>query len=510
MNFANGARSHASIPPTKPTELPESAHNGKPRSQPEFDQPVILRQSSVWSQAIVWAIAGVTSFSLLWACFAEVEQAVPAQGKLEPQGAVKAIQAPVGGVIQTIHVEDGQQVEQGDLLISFDPTAAQAETQSLQQVRAALVAETQFYQSQMASGTLAEGDFLTVEIPAAMVALTRNRATLLEENQLYRALLSGSATGLNPSQTARLRASQAEQESRVQAAALDVGQISREISQTQIQLANARQVLNTNQEILNRLEMLYKEGGVAELQYVQQLQEVQNSQADVERLLEEDQRLQLAIAQAAERQQNAISLTQADLYAKIDANEQRIAEIDSQMAKVIVENQKRIEEIDSRLKQTQLTLSYQALTAPVSGTVFDLQAKGTGYVANSSEPILKIVPDDNLVAQVFITNQDIGFVEENMPVDVRIDSFPYSEFGDVEGTIIRIGSDALPPDEVYPFYRFPAEIALEKQVISVNGREINLQSGMSVSANIKVRKRRVITMFTDLFTTKMDSLRSVR
>jgi HlyD family secretion protein len=97
------------------------------------------------------------------------------------------------------------------------------------------------------------------------------------------------------------------------------------------------------------------------------------------------------------------------------------------------------------------------------------------------------VPSDALVARVFITNRDIGFVREGMEVDVRIDSFPYSEFGDVKGTLTQIGSDALPPDQVNPTFRFPAEITLGDQVIAIDGQPVKLQSGMSLSANIKTR-----------------------
>jgi len=78
----------------------------------------------------------------------------------------------------------------------------------------------------------------------------------------------------------------------------------------------------------------------------------------------------------------------------------------------MVENNKRIAEIDSQLRQAEVNLKYQELQAPVSRTVFDLQAHSPGFVTNSSEPILKIVPDDALTAKVFITNRDIGFVRE--------------------------------------------------------------------------------------------------
>ena len=162
------------------------------------------------------------------------------------------------------------------------------------------------------------------------------------------------------------------------------------------------------------------------------------------------------------------------------------------------------------MKQAEVTLNYQELKAPVTGTVFDLKPAAPGFVTNSTEPILKIVPDDALVAKVDITNKDIGFVKEGMHVDVRIDSFPFSEFGDVKGELVEIGSDALPPDQIHQFYRFPAKIRLDKQSIVVNDRKVPLQSGMSVSVNIRVRDRTVMSIFTDLFTSKTDSLKTVR
>ena len=135
---------------------------------------------------------------------------------------------------------------------------------------------------------------------------------------------------------------------------------------------------------------------------------------------------------------------------------------------------------------------------------------GAGFVANSAEPLLKIVPNNTLIAEVFITNKDIGFVKEGMPVDVRIDSFPFSEFGDIKGQLVSVGSDALPPDEIQPYYRFPAKVRLEQQFLRVREREVFLQSGMSVNANIKIRKRTVMSIFTDSFVHQLESLKFVR
>jgi hemolysin D len=114
------------------------------------------------------------------------------------------------------------------------------------------------------------------------------------------------------------------------------------------------------------------------------------------------------------------------------------------------------------------------------------------------------------MAKVYITNKDIGFVREGMKVDVRIDSFPFSEFGDIKGELVEIASDALPPEQTRPYYSFPAKIRLKSQSLSVNNRKLPLQSGMSISGNIKLRERTVMSIFTDLFTQQIDNLKTVR
>jgi multidrug efflux pump subunit AcrA (membrane-fusion protein) len=479
------------------------------RQQSQFDKPVILRQSPHWSRAVIWGIVGVTAATIGWACLAKFEEAVPAQGKLEPKGVVQPVKAPIGGVIDDVFVEEGATVEAGDVLVTFDPQATRAQIASLESIREKLNAENSYYRAQLADQTEVSAP---VEIAPGIAQLTSNRAALVAENNLYQAQLAGDATGetLPPSQRARLRTATEEVNSRLSIAALERDQLERQLTQTRVQLANARDDLRVNQEILDRVKPLADRGAIGEIPYLQQEQEVKNRQTEVNRLVEEEQRLELAIVQAQEQLRNTLVASQEELQDRIAQNANQIADIDSQLTKTILENDKQLQEIDSQMAQLQQTLQYQELKAPVSGAVFNLQANLPGYVANTTEPILEIVPTDSLVARVFITNRDIGFVKAGMAVDVRIDSFPYSEFGDVQGTLTHIGSDALPPDETNPYYRFPADITLEDQVIVINGEPIQLQSGMSLSANIKTRPRRVIMIFADLFVRKIDSLKTGR
>lgn len=481
--------------------------NQPSRNRQPFDKSVILRQSPRWSRAVVWGIMGVTTASILWACLAKIEEAIPAQGKLEPQGVVQPVQAPVGGVVEEVHVTEGETVEAGDPLVSLDPESTEAQLASAQRIRERLVEENAFYRGQLSNNLdLAIPENISPDI----VQLTSNRAALAAENALYRAQLQGDVTGssLSPQQRQRLQTSLSELNSRLSIAQLEADQLSRQLTQARNQLDNARSALRVNQDILNRITPLKEKGAISEIQYLQQEQEVNNRQTEVDRLIEEEQRLEIAIAEAQEKARNTLIASHDELQKRIADNETQIANIDSQLTKTVLENEKRLQEVDSQVAQLEQTLRYQELRAPVNGTVFNLKANKPGYVANSTEPILEIVPGDTLVARVFITNRDIGFVRAGMPVDVRIDSFPYSEYGDVKGTLTHIGSDALPPSETEPFYRFPAEVELDAQTIEISGNQLQLQSGMSLTANIKTRKRRVIMIFADLFVRKIDSLKS--
>jgi len=289
---------------------------------------------------------------------------------------------------------------------------------------------------------------------------------------------------------------------------LQSSQLSEQLNQTRLQLANAQSELATNQDILSRLKILNEEGAVAELSYLQQQQEVNNSQTQVNTLREEIDRLSFQISQADQEVSRTSFESRETLQERISVNNQRIAEIDSQLTQRLLENDRQLAELTSQRAQLEQSIRYQALTAPVTGTVFNLKANRAGYVANSTEPMMEIVPQDALVARVFIPNRDVGFIRVGQKVDVRIDAYSFSEFGDVEGTLTSIGTDALPPDETFPYARFPAEVLLDSQQFVADGVPLELRSGMSLNANIKLRKRRVITFLTDLFKRKLDAVTS--
>ena len=124
--------------------------------------------------------------------------------------------------------------------------------------------------------------------------------------------------------------------------------------------------------------------------------------------------------------------------------------------------------------------------------------------------LLKIVPANQLQASIEIPNRDIGFVKVGQPTSVSIDSFPSGEFGYVQGTLASIGSDSLPPDQDSPQVYFPATVTLKQQIVQSGDQNLNLQSGMGLTANIKLRSRPAITILTDIFTRQIEGVKRFR
>ena len=236
------------------------------------------------------------------------------------------------------------------------------------------------------------------------------------------------------------------------------------------------QRLTLERLILDRLGRLAKVGASAELQYLQQRSTVKQVEGKMRETKLEGLRQEAIQKQQIQQLRSALS------------------------------------DLQSQLTDTSVTLRYQALRSPVDGIVFNLQPKSRGYAAQGTEAVMKIVPFNALEAKVEIPSSDIGFVHTGMPVDISINSFPATDFGVLEGTVRQLASDALPPDPAkqQQDYRFPALIQLASQQLKLkNGQRLPLQVGMSLTANIKLRKVSYLQMLLGNFRDKADSLRSL-
>ncbi len=381
-----------------PAGLLRRAQNGLERSIHTDSDDVVLQQSRFWARSITWTLMGVTLFGLGWLAFAQTEEIVTAPGKLEPIGAVKDIQMPVGGVVDEVMVKEGERVEKGQVLLRLDTEAT----------------------------------------------LDRRRSLL---------------------QTIRYT----EQQLRLKKVELE-----RYLQFNDTEQRVLRQSLDLEKDVLGRLETLNKEGATAELQYLSQRNKVQEVQGKLEE-------------------------TRVDRLRQQAILQQGLREIQSELA-----------DLRSKLTELNVNIRYQAITAPEAGVVFELKPRSRGFVAQTSEPVMKVVPFDKLEARVEVPSREIGFVSVGKTADISIDSFPATDFGVLQGTVRRIGSDALPPDQMNNFYRFPVDIRLNSQQLKLkSGKVLPLQVGMSLTANVKLRKVTYLQLLLSDFKDKADALRQI-
>ena len=251
------------------------------------------------------------------------------------------------------------------------------------------------------------------------------------------------------------------------------------------QLATTRDNLELETKILNRLQGLAREGAAPDIQYLQQRNKVTSLKGE---------------------------LTKLNLDGKRQINQinQQVEQLNAELAGLRSERA----QLNANLTEVRVTNKNQTLRAPVSGIVFDLKLNNPGYItqAQSSRAALKVVPFNTLEADVEIPSNKIGFVRAGQPADISIDSFPASDFGVLEGTVHSVGSDALPPDQqqMRQGYSFPAVIKLHSQQLKIkNGKELSLQVGMSLTANIKLRSVSYLQLLLNTFQNKTDSLREL-
>ncbi len=241
--------------------------------------------------------------------------------------------------------------------------------------------------------------------------------------------------------------------------------------------------LELQSEILERFEQLELAGATSELQYLSQ-------------------------KNAVEETRGRLMQTKADRLRQGALLDQQVAQLNSELA-----------DLRSRLAEARVTLRYQQLRSPVDGLVFDLKPTAQGFTAQSTQTVMKVVPFGSLEAKVEVPSNKIGFVTippgcpqeltKCMRADISIDSYPSTDFGVLHGSVTRIGSDALPPDpqEQRQELSFPVTVQLEQQQLDLkSGTALPLQVGMSLTANIKLRKVSYLQLLLGEFQDKAESL----
>jgi hemolysin D len=155
------------------------------------------------------------------------------------------------------------------------------------------------------------------------------------------------------------------------------------------------------------------------------------------------------------------------------------------------EGQQKAESLRQELLKASARNKLMQIVAPIDGTVQQLAINTVGGVVTPAQVLMLLVPNDQAMEiDARLENKDIGFVSAGQSVEVKVETFPYSRYGTLRGRVLHLSRDAINDDKVGLTYL--AKIQLEKSSVAVTGREVPLQAGMAVTAEINTGRRRVI------------------
>ncbi len=206
------------------------------------------------------------------------------------------------------------------------------------------------------------------------------------------------------------------------------------------------------------------------------------------------------------RQRNRVE--QLDSEVRVAATD--LEEIEAQLVKLKQESLREMSNLERQLVEVEDTISKEMLTAPVAGIVYGMVPSSPGYAAAAGETLVKVVPGGELEAKIFITNKDVGFMRPGMKAQVRVDAFPYTQFGSIPGTLKSVGTLPVEPTQQNPVPTFPAYIKINREYLENDGEKYNVRAGQSVQVNLILRDKRVISLLTDAVQKALDSLQSIR
>ena len=418
----------------------------------------------LYTRLLAASLSALVFGAIAWAYFSKIDEVAVTSGELIPSTQVRPVRALEGGIISQILVEEGQEVKEGEILIIQDPALPDAEVDRLQET-------TNLIQQDV--------DRLTAELNGS------GNTGIGLQDQLINARLQEFDTR---------QASAAAEVDRLAAA---IEEARARLGRTEANLTHARQLLGTAQEREERLRSLL-DGAIPQLDYLTAQDQLTQAQDRVESLQQEIAVQQQTIRQA-ERAYDA-ALQEGDRLAS-----SRRTEILTQLT----QRQEDLANVQGQLTQANLRAKGQTITAPIAGRIYNLQATLGERTIEPGEELLSILPDDgHLLLDVKILNRDIGFIQPGMRAKVKIATFPFQEFGTIDGEVVQISPNATVDEQLGPV--FSARIELAQTTMPLRGKDVQLVPGMAATGDIVTRQKTVLTFLTEPITRRFSDAFSVR
>lgn len=427
--------------------------DGKDAQETEF-LPSILEvtetPTSPVGRAVLWTLVALLIAGGIWICVGEVDEVAVANGKVTPVGNVKIVQSQNKGAIKELDVKEGDYVEEGQTLVVLDTTKTQADVDQLKKQAA-------YYGLTVAR--------LNAEMQDAPFTPPQDPEGLLEQKDI------DAQVTLYQSRRAKLAADQEKN-------GAAVAQASASVEGSQAQLQKYRALQQVAQEKEDRLEQLMQEDAISYFQLLEaratRVEYQRNAEATEKSILEQEGKLTEA--------QDLVATT--DTAYRQDTMSQ------------LVEAKRQYNAIEEELKKADDTNQQSVIVAPISGRVNQLAVHTLGGVVSEGQAVMMIVPDDAVMEiEAYADNKDIGFIQQGQTAEVKVETFNFQKYGMVNATVDEISPDAgsnVQDKETYQKYRLT--LGLEN-----DDSGIELTPGMNVTAEIKIKKKKIIDFFLDPF-----------
>ncbi len=416
------------------------------------------------SRFILWAIMLFFSISVVWATVGKVDIVGVAQGKIVPSGNVKIIQPLESGVVRVIHVKEGQHVRTGDTLIELDTTLTGADADQIHE------------------------QLMVLKLDRARLLTVLNSIDPDVQDDDYFAGINAPDVQINL-QLQRIRKQLAQFNANL--AALEDERKQRQAERAAV-LQRILQLDGTIPLITERagsIKGLLKDNMVPRTQWLEL--EAERIEQVREREVQKNTLVSLDAASANIRQRSK--------YMQSEFESERLSELAD------VEN--RIASLEQERIKAEKKVFLQRLTAPVTGRVHQLAIHTIGGVVTPAQELMRIVPEEDAIeVEAWLPNKDIGFVHEGQTAEIKVETFPFTKYGTIDGEIKTLSNDATADENLGLVYAMRVKMA--KTTMPVNEKMVNLSPGMAVTVEMNMGKRKLIEyLLSPLLRYKDESVR---
>nr|WP_284676571.1 HlyD family type I secretion periplasmic adaptor subunit [Vibrio sinus] len=427
---------------------------------------ILETPASPIGRGVAMLLALFFSLALIWAYFGHVDVNAVSQGKVVPKGGVKLVQPLEAGIVRDIYVSNGQYVEQGELLIALNSIENQVDLSQLGRQKE--MAELNVRRVEQMLRRLDKGAAESQE-EGELASVSDTPARWQQESSTY----LNHANALENHQSARLQHQLMAYFSKKQGLQAQIAEVGSALQASLIEADKLTALLPVATEKASAMLRLATQKMAARLNWL----ELEGERITMQKNLEAEKQKVEQFRASRHRLQAELAQLQAD--------------VQSQLLAELIEAEDKVREAELSLRRFKQREAQRFLRAPVSGYVQQLATQTIGGVVQPAQQLAIIAPDKaTLLVNAMVLNRDIGFVRTGQPVTLKVESYPYSKYGTLQGWVEYISHDAIDDEKMGPVYS--ARIRLAAQNTTHTGIQLPLQSGMAVTADIKTDQRRVI------------------